>query len=131
MEISLIVALVSGVNLVAVCGMFILFLRELGKRGDGRNRNMENGNLESLNNKILDKFSKLEARLNEFPRASNESESRTHEINKPVDRINLAIEKLNRGIAPDTVREELGYSRSEMGILLASAKLGRIKIKQN
>lgn len=43
----------------------------------------------------------------------------------PRSQVQIALHKLNSGENPDDVARELGYSRSEMSILAASAKRGK------
>jgi len=124
MGIGLIVTLVSIVNLALVGGMFFLVWRELGKREQGRI--LENNSPKSVNSELLERFERLETRLNEHRPAGNDPAR----SGGSADRMKLAIEKLNRGLSPDLVCRELGYSRSEMSIIRASAGLGRLNIRR-
>jgi len=118
---STLVTIVSLVNLLVISAMLFLIWKEI--RGSRMSRLSEKEPFGSAGNRILERIQKLESLKGDFkPAAEEATASAPH---APVNRISLAIEKINRGVPADQIGRELGYSRSEMGILLASARHGK------
>ena len=68
---------------------------------------------------LLERLRKMEET---FPGQTTGNISRDS-IDSCRNRIKSAVEKLQRGDNPDRVRGEYGYSKSEMGLLMATAGL--------
>lgn len=111
---------ISALNLLVVSGMFFLFWRNAKKRE--RTTAGDRQSLYLLQSKLLEKIKGIEQAHPPLP--AGEWRSDPVAVSAPgQNRIKTAIDKLNSGITPDIVGRECGYSRSEMGILLASATL--------
>lgn len=114
---------ILALNLLVVSGMFLLL------RYDAINREKttaeDRKSLYLLQSKLLDKIKGIEQA---HPTLSV-SEQKFDPVAVPgpsENRIKTAMDKLNSGIAPDVVGRECGYSGSEMGIILASARLNSL-----
>jgi hypothetical protein len=111
---------ISILNLLVVSGMFLLFWRDAKKRESTAAEDRQS--LYLLQLKLMEKIKGIE-RENP-PRSAGKWESDPVAAPRPGrNRIKTAIDKLNSGITADIVGRECGYSRSEMGIILASAML--------
>ncbi|MEE9554259.1 MAG: hypothetical protein V3W18_08180 [candidate division Zixibacteria bacterium] len=121
METSVLITIIATLNLIVVFMMFLLLGKELRKRDNHNSADTEN--FRSANNAILEKIGKLEKQIGE--QIQEKPRFAEREVNTPANRVKTALEKLNSGISPDLVCRDLGYSRSEMGILLASARHGK------
>ena len=121
METNVLITVIVVLNLIVISMMFLLLWREM-KRRDGYN-SAGTDQARSMNNVILEKIGKLDKRIDE--QIHEKPRFAMPGSNTPENRIKTALEKLNRGISPDVVCRELGYSRSEIGILLASARHGK------
>lgn len=116
----LLVLAISALNLLVVSGMFLLLLY------DSRNRSKataeDRQSLYQLQSKLLEKIKIIE-QLHFPPSVSEQKFDSTAAPGPGENRIKAAVDRLNSGIAPDIVGRECGYSGSEMGIILASARL--------
>jgi hypothetical protein len=111
---------ISALNLLVVSGMFFFFRRDAKNRD--RTAAEDRQSLYLLQSKLLEKIKGIEGAHQ--PRSAGQWKSDPVAAPGPgQNRIKTAIDKLNSGIAPDMVGRECGYSRSEMGIILASATL--------
>ena len=124
----LVVLAISALNLLIVSGMFLLL------RHDAKNREKttaeDRQSLYLLQSKLLERIKGIE----QVHPPLSESEQKFDPVAAPGpgrNRIKAATDKLNSGIAPDIVGRECGYSRSEMGIILASAKLNSLAPDQS
>ncbi len=124
----LVVLAISALNLLVVSGMFLLL------RHDAKNREKttaeDRQSLYLLQSKLLERMKGIE----QVRPPLSVSEQKFDPLAAPGpgrNRIKAAMGKLNSGIAPDIVGRECGYSRSEMGIILASAKLNSLAPDQS
>lgn len=114
------VLMISALNLLVVSGMFLLFWRDAKNRE--RTAAEDRQSLYLLQSKLLEKIKGIERAHPSRP----PGEWKSDPVAAPgpgQNRIKTAIDKLNSGVTPDIVGRECGYSRSEMGIILASANL--------
>lgn len=119
----LVVLAISALNLLAVSGMFILLLYDSRNRGKASAEDRQS--LYQLQSKLLEKIKIIEQL--HFPSSVSKQKFDSSAAPGPGEnRIEAALDKLNTGIAPDIVGRECGYSRSEMGIILASARLNNL-----
>lgn len=119
----LLVLAISALNLLIISGMFLLLLYDSRNRGKATAEDRQS--LYQLQSKLLEKIKIIEQL--HFPPSVNEQKSDHIAAPGPSEnRIKAAKERLNSGIAPDIVGRECGYSRSEMGIILASARLNSL-----
>lgn len=115
----LVVLAISVLNLLVVSGMFLLLFHDSKKRGKTAAEDRQS--LYLLQSKLLEKLKGIEQARSPL----SPGERGFDPIAAPgpgKNRIKAAIDKLNSGIAPDIVGRECGYSRSEMGIIRASAR---------
>lgn len=116
----LLVLAISALNLLVVSGMFLLLLYDSKNRSKATAEDRQS--LYQLQSKLLEKIKIIE-QLHFPPSASEQKFDSTAAPGPGKNRIKAALDRLDSGIAPDIVGRECGYSRSEMGIILASARL--------
>jgi len=117
--LTLIVALL---NLIVISGMLYLILKEI--RGQKQVESKPEPSRDISDLEIIERLAKLE-RSSREQIEPNEPAAPKPDASLPANRISVAMEKLNRGMSAEQVGKDLGYSRSEMGIILASIRHGR------
>ena len=79
-------------------------------------------NIDRYFNDLLERIQRIEWN-NPVQVSANYEMSKPAQPDPGINRINSVIQKIQNGMDPDEIRKENGYSKSEMGLILATAGL--------
>jgi len=122
MNYDIIILAVSFFNLIAASALLYFLIKNYGAL-----RNLSNEKYKHLDRyfgDLLERIQRIERNHPVQAMANIDAGNRKH-LDSGSNRIKSVLEKLRDGSSPDEVRREHGYSKSEMGLIMASA--GRLQ----
>jgi hypothetical protein len=116
---NMVLVMMTSFNFLLLVFLLVVTLRENNRRRQLLVEDRENfyASLSSLS----EKMNKVEVNT-VAPTASSSNENSKTAKFEGRESVKIALQKLKIGKDPETIGKEMGLSRSEMGILLASAK---------
>lgn len=120
MFVEVVVLTISVLNIIVVSTLLIVVVKYL-KANNNSNAASGDG-AEQYYDDLLERIKRIEKENPSKVLAKFENQD-LNIINAGTNRIKSAVKRLREGSPPDRVRQEFGYSRSEIGIIMASAGL--------
>lgn len=120
MFVEVAVLTISVLNILVVSTLLIVLMKYL-KANNNSNAASGDG-AEQYYDDLLERIKRIEKENPSKVLAKFENQD-LNIINAGTNRIKSAVKRLREGSPPDRVRQEFGYSRSEIGIIMASAGL--------
>lgn len=120
MFVEVAVLTISVLNILVVSTLLIVLMKYL-KANNNSNVASED-RAEQYYDDLLERINRIEKENPSKVLAKFENQD-LNIINAGTNRIESAVKRLREGNSPDKVRQEFGYSRSEIGIIMASAGL--------
>ena len=120
MFVEVVVLAISVLNIIVVSTLLIVMMKYL--KANNISNAAPDGRAEQHYDDLLDRIKRIEQDNPSKVLAKFENQD-LKIINEGTNRIKSAVKKLREGSSLDTVRKEFGYSRSEIGLIMASAGL--------
>ncbi len=113
-----IIAVMSIINAALLSAILYIFVTESKKHQKLIAEDRQNlySSISGLTDKVKKIFKAPE------PHYSNEMTAQTISPNIGLSRAEMVVQRLKGGASPEQVSRELGFSRSEIGIIMATAK---------
>jgi hypothetical protein len=126
MNYDILILAVSSFNLMVASALLYFLVKNHGALKDLSNERYKY--FDRYIGDLLERIQRIE-RNHPVQAMANIDMNERERPDKGLNRIESVLEKLREGSHPDEVRKEHGYSKSEMGLIMASAGLAANGVK--
>ena len=120
MFVEVAVLTISVLNIIVVSTLLFVFMKYF--KANNNSTTVSDDRAERYYDDLMERIKRIEKENPSKVLAKFENQD-LNIINAGTNRIKSAVKRLREGSPPDKVRKEFGYSRSEIGIIKASAGL--------